>query len=450
MRLVKYSIGLVALMIVMIACRKEKSVEMPLPSDAETLWEFKEGGDLFKGKMDTAEVVDLNGMVMLSLIGMSDEGDGLLMMQIAAERISEGEYNNPMLSFQYVKGGSVLYENNPQQGHPFSIVITHLDSVSISGTFSGVVTDSSGGTSSIGEGKFTAFINGADLNPQEPGGTGQLSLWSKTLCGNGGPIEVRIGNEVKQISAVSASEPVCGSDLAATFTLPVGVYTVVAKCGDDSASVQIQILANNCTMLEVSFNAPEELEGDYLPLKQRWVYRNVNSANPTDTTEVTSTGETVINGKTYTNFVNKSTGDTSYYRKAGGIYYEAIGSALGFDIDPPYAELVMLREDAAEGDSWLSDEYTVTFAAGVGGTFPAKLGRTVTKHSFSAEINGKVYHNLIEVETRLWVKGPGSSNFEDSGSYYHTIFAKGIGIVYFEDLQESKAWGILHYNVVPE
>lgn len=450
MRLVNYFIGLVALMIVMIACRKEKSLEIPLPSDTETQWEFKEGDNLFKGGMDTAEVIDQTGMYILTLTGSSDEGNGVLLIQIAAETISTGEYTSPMLSFAYVKDGEVLYENNPTANHPFSIVITHLDSVSIAGTFSGVVTDSSGATASITEGKFSALINGADLNPQEPGGTGQLSLWSKTLCGNGGAIDVRIGNEVKQITTVSANEPACGSDAAATFTLPEGVYTVVAKCGDDSASLEIQILANHCTLLEVSFNPPEELEGDYLPLKQRWVYRDVNSANPEDTTEVVSEGETEINGQTYTNFVNKGTGDTSYYRKADGVYYEAIGSSMAFEIDPPYAEAVMLREDAAEGDSWVSNEYTVTFSAGVGGTFPAKLRRTVADRDYSAQINGRSYYNLIEVVTELLVKTPGSTDFESSGSSYRTVFAKGIGIVYFEDVRESKAWGITHYEVEPE
>lgn len=451
MRLVTYSIGFVAMMIMMISCRKEKSVEMQLPSDADTQWEFQEGGAIFKGAMDTAEVVELSGMYTVMLSGVSDDGDGILMMQIAAERINPGEYTSPLLLFRYIKtDGTVLFENTPLQSNPFSIVINQLDSTTISGTFSGTVVDTSGNTTTITEGKFTALIDGASLKPQEPGGTGQLSVWSKTLCGNGGPIEVRIGDELKQITTVSASEPVCGSDAAATFTLSPGVYTVVAKCGDDSASVQIQILANNCTLLEVSFNAPEELEGDYLPLKDSWVYRDVNSADPRDTTEIFTKGETEINGKTYTNFVNKDTKDTSYYRKAGGVYYEAISSAMDFDIDPPYAELVMLREDAAEGDSWVSNEYTVSFSAGVGGSYPAKLKRTVTQRDFAAEINGRNYYNLIEVLTELLIKLPGRTEFEPSGSAYRTVFAKGIGIVYFEDLKESKAWGIQYYHVVPE
>lgn len=449
MRLVNYSIGLVALMIMMIACRKEKSLEMQLPSDTEMQWEFKQGAEVFKGPMDSAYASDQGGIYILSLMGLTEEGDGALMMQIAAENISVGEYSSPFLSFLYTKNGAVVYQNTPQQDHPFSIVITHLDSVSISGTFSGVVTDSTGATTSIAEGKFTAAIDGASLVP-EPGATGQLSLWSRTLCGNGGPIEVKVGNEVKQITTVSATEPACGSEAATTFTLAPGLYTVVAKCGDDSASIQIQIVPNQCIRLEVSFNAPEELEGDYLPLLERWVYRDLNSSDANDTVEVLSAGETVINGQTYTNFVNEGTGDTSYYRKADGVYYETIGSSMNFEIEPLYTEAVILREDAAEGDSWVSNEYTVTFSAGISGSFPAKLKRTVSERGFAAEINGKLYYNLIEVVTGLLIKRPGETEFDDEPvSTYRTIFAKGIGIVYFEDLRDAKAWGIVDYTVVP-
>lgn len=445
MRLFNYYIGSIAMLLMLFSCRKEKSAEDSQIPPIIAQWEFQEGGSLFGGDMDTASIHRQSGISTLDLKGhKTGDQDWTIVLQIMTENISLGEYNNPFIFFQYSDGGTVVFQNSPLQSQPFSVVISAIDSVSVSGTFSGTVIDSSGAARTISEGKFSAPISGGSF--VAPGVTGQLTIWTKTLCGNGDPIKIVVNGQEKEVTSASSTEPTCGADEATTFTLPVNTYSVLAICGTDSVSYNIQILENTCTLLQIDFNDPQPLSGDYFPLLQTWTYGNIDDFE-NDTLTISSSGDSTINEKTYTVFRNEKTGGLKFYRKEGSSYYECATSS-NFTVEPPLTEQMILQDDLPEGSTWFTEPYKLTPHTEPPQPFTVKLKRTITGHNFAGEINGVVYHNLIEVRTDLLVQNP-NGDFEDNNSSYTTTFAKGIGIVYYQDLSDGSEWGIRHFIVQP-
>src|SRR5690606_37814709 len=136
-----------------------------------------------------------------------------------------------------------------------------------------------------------------------------------------------------------------------------------------------------------------------------------------------------------------------FYRKEGGKYYEC-ASSPNFTVDPPLVEQKILQDDLPEGSTWETEPYKLIPHTEPRQPFTVKLRRTITGYNFSGEIGGKIYHNLIGVQTDLLVQNP-DGEFEDNNSSYTTVFAKGIGIVYFQNLSDGSEWGIRHFVVQP-
>jgi hypothetical protein len=136
-------------------------------------------------------------------------------------------------------------------------VITKIDSISVSGSFTGKVKDSSGVSKTISDGKFSARLKNTTV-PPPPVGNGQLTFWAKSSCGAGGNITVKLSNnQTGAISTFTASAPACGATGTASFTLPPGNYTWKANCGStDSTSGFVTIVANQCIKQECIFSAP--------------------------------------------------------------------------------------------------------------------------------------------------------------------------------------------------
>ena len=135
-------------------------------------------------------------------------------------------------------------------------MITKIDSVSVSGTFTGKVLDSLGAPKTIVDGKFSAKLHNPSNPP--PVGNGQLTFWAKQSCAAGGNITVKLNNnQTGVITAFTANEPACGATGTASFTLPAGVYNWKANCGtSDSTSGVVTVQSNQCVKLEVVFAAP--------------------------------------------------------------------------------------------------------------------------------------------------------------------------------------------------
>jgi hypothetical protein len=445
MRIVKYFLFAALVFWTVAGCKKEKSAEgVTIPDEeVEHQWEFI-SDSLYKGTMDSALLAFSDSGAIIAMSGPALNGKGLIILQLFnRDEITTGKYENQNLLFQYSEDGVILFQNTLQQSDPFTITINSLDSASVSGVFSGVVQDGSGGVKQITEGKFSAPL-------RRGGGTvdslGTLTVWATSGCPLSNKTEVTISDangiliDTRDV-AISATQPDCGDAGTTTFNLPAGDYFIGVVCGD-TAKTKVTIEANTCTSLQLDFTGvdPPELPGDWFPLANRWTYGDQGS---NDTLAIESTGVTTVDGKEYTSFTNDATGDIRYYRKDDTAYYESVGAFGGLELDEPM-EVIFLKNGKPIGESWESEEKRVEIGPGLSVT--GKLRMTITNSGFKAVINGKMYYDLIEVKTELLTKQ--LTGFTVA-SYINTVYAKGIGVVSYEDPADQSLWPILNYDVVP-
>lgn len=236
------------------ACSKEKSFEQGAGTTTSQ-WEFAEGSKQFKGRVDTAYLVELGGSTKgLLFQGTSDDGTGLLGIGISGfNPSSPATYKTPNVQFEYIKSTGVVYENDLSATDKFTLEVTAIDSATITAVFNGEVKDSTGAIKTITNGKFKARFK----NTSTTGGDGQATFWAKSSCTAGGNITVTLSNnQTGAISTFTATEPACGAGGTASFTVPAGSYAWKAKCGTtDSTAGVITVAANQCTKQEVAFGA---------------------------------------------------------------------------------------------------------------------------------------------------------------------------------------------------
>ena len=230
------------------ACSKEKSVDTGITPGNVSGWEFKEGANAFNGKVDSAIITSSAGLKQLSIKGTSTDGSGTFFLNVFAANIAVGTYTTPSVYFQYALAGSPFLESDPTATGAFTVTITKIDSSAVTGTFSGQAQDLSGNIKTITQGKFTAT-----LVKTSPVSNGQLMLWSKTACGSGGNILVKVQGTAGTISAFQTTEPTCGTSGTALFTLAPGNYLWTAYCGSDSTTGVATIVSGTCTKSEVIF-----------------------------------------------------------------------------------------------------------------------------------------------------------------------------------------------------
>jgi len=255
MRILKALGFLVLPLLFILSCNKEKSLEIG-GALGGAAWEFKESGVDFKGKMDSAYIETSGTLEALFLEGTSNDGSGTFLIQIVAPDITTGTFTSPNLLFQYIVGGNVYYESDPANTGQFTITITNMDSVSISGTFSGEVIDALGAKKTITNGRFSGKLANNN-NPPPPPGDGQLMFWAEQLCPGGGNILIKIQGQQANITAASATEPTCGTATGnALFTFPAGNYAFKAFCGTDSTEGVITVVVGGCTSVKITFSGP--------------------------------------------------------------------------------------------------------------------------------------------------------------------------------------------------
>lgn len=444
MTLFRSLLGFLTVTLVFFSCKKDYSDEDgKIPGIIESTWEFKSGGQQFNGDMDSAYVQSAAGFSALSMIGSRPlNQSGEIILQIIGDNIGTGTYTSADIFFQYSENGSILYQTIPGQTSDFSITITQIDTSSISGTFSGTVKDSQGNSHNITDGKFSVAIT-QDYNPG-PSPELQLTVWAKEICFDGGPIEIKVGTQNGFISDAMADEPECGAQGAATFTLPQGIYTVTAICGADTLQYDVNLITN-CTKLLIDFVNPPVIE-DYLPLTvgSFWDYSDLS--NTAFTHRITSTRDTIIDGRQFWMQVSQLP-DTFYFRKNERIYYEYVRLDFNdFVNNPPSVELVILHDDYLQGQKWEISGIDLDLS---GIVVKAKFESTILDRDFSSNINGVNYDNLIAVETKIFFSPDGGQNYQDSGNSYVRIFARGIGIVYYYDLERAREWGAYATSIVP-
>lgn len=348
MTLLKNFTGLVVLTTLLFSCKKEMSIEdikSPIVIDAS--WQFTESGKTFMGKIDTAYMIEATGFNIITLQGTTSDGiTGQIVLEVAGETVGTGTYNDGNSYFLYAENGAAVYNSMTGGGTNFSITITTLDSVSITGTFSGTVKGADGADKTIVDGKFSAPFSKADLKIIQPN--------------------------------------------------------------------------------------PDN--DDYFQMGAKWEYQNTQDAN--DKVVITNISDTIINvnGSLYTYAVleNDRTGQHRYFRKEGNNFYEYSLATLGGNINPQELDLLILKQDGVDGESWDSDTYSFSIS-GIP-ALNAKITTTIEAKDYSAVLDGFKYENLLQVKQQLYVD-IGGGIFEPSpDDVLTTIYSRGIGIVQYYDL----------------
>jgi len=274
-----------------VACQKEYSVETGNGgSTINSEWEFKEAANEFAGPIDTAFIETLSGLQFLSVEGTSAGGQETILLQVIGAELKPGTYGKGQALFSYIKSGTTtLYETD--LSGDFSIVISRIDSIGVSGTFSGKVVDGSGVAKTITNGKFSASLK-SGTTPPPSNATGKVVAWASAGCAASasGPLTVKISTQTGTISSFVTTEPTCGATGSANFTLPVGTYTWKAFCGTtDSISGLVTVTENGCAKIKVDFAVPPTnckiskwLEYDLVSGKPEWSYVNTYGATGTN------------------------------------------------------------------------------------------------------------------------------------------------------------------------
>lgn len=180
--------------------------------------------------------------------------------------------------------------------------------------------------------------------------------------------------------------------------------------------------------------------GDYFPTNAGafWAFGNV-SADPADSFMISVAGGTkTIGTQTYSVFLyddipSSGSGDSLFYRKGGGIYYENfnVESLIGVPGTPPNVEYKFLDENVAAGTSWQSPNFTVTDQ---GITYTLYIKMTLTAKSVTATSGVVTSNDVMKVKYEYYLTSaalPAPVIFFTEERW----FAKGIGLIYnsFDD-----------------
>ncbi len=217
-----------------------------------------------------------------------------------------------------------------------------------------------------------------------------------------------------------------------------GIYSFKVKANNNICNFNLHI--DSAAVGDTSVST-----SDYFPVSANsyWVYQDNSGANPPSPLTITCTGaKTTFAGKTYNLFVN-TVGDTNYYRKENGLYYEygSLGYfTSGYIDNPPIIEYVFLK-DEPQGTTWETPEYDVT---NNGVPVKAKMSFEITYRA-PVSIMG-ISTDIIDVLTKVLQKDP-VLGWQEVQSY-DSDFAKDIGLTEFADPRKIIRWGgLLDYKV---
>jgi hypothetical protein len=266
-----------------------------------------------------------------------------------------------------------------------------------------------------------------------------LTVWTKELCSVNSKIEIRIQNSSGFITAANAMQPSCGAAGTASFLLDTGNYIVEAICGNDTLVYQANV-NGECSNLEVALNQ------DYLPLGKTsyWEYSNMHDQSVSQV--FTAESDVVYNGNTYTK-LSSTRGNDYYFRKVPHTYYQYRElSFQDFVSNPPFVELVILKDNLPKGGRWETEPLDVSIS---GVVRKIKMVSRIIDRDYSDIINGVEYQHLIKVNTELFFSPDDGNSYATSGSAYNTVFARGKGIVSYNDMDVAIEWGVKNIFLSP-
>ncbi|MBA2250891.1 MAG: hypothetical protein H0W12_11950 [Chitinophagaceae bacterium] len=160
MKPLNFILGIFIFSCIFISCEKEYSLEGNNSLTAGT-WQFTENGVLFSGTIDSATIDTFGFTKVLNLAGKSVNGQQNFLLQLfTVDSFKTGSYPDSLSEseFNYSANSKTIYQADQLTGG----FITNLNSITnnkLSGTFSGLVSDSNNNIKQITAGLFSCSIN---------------------------------------------------------------------------------------------------------------------------------------------------------------------------------------------------------------------------------------------------------------------------------------------------
>lgn len=425
MKLIKFALSLLIATVLLNACSKEYSVEnggLQLPTGN---WEFTNGTKQYIGNMDSAKIDSSGAIKQLRLNGTSSSGESFKMI-LYGDTIKVGSYKASLFqsTFTYATTAKTIYEADQLVGE-FIVKITSYTSNLVEGTFSGSAKDSSGTVTQITVGKFkTTLGNGIKVSAS----TGVLGDSS----GNCKPV-VLSGIYTQGISMTAANTARVQVVVAAagTYTISTntvngvtfsnsgtftntGTQDVVLTASGNSSLSGNQVFTlhygNSQCAFTVNFLPGVTASGDYLPLtpKSNWIFGLVGGTSADDIYLKVIDYAPTLNGNGYNTITQSSSstapaGDSSYYRKGSGDYYQYMDLAATYQFDSPaLLDLLILKDNVAQGTTWNSPAIN----GSIGGVpFAGLLKMTILEKSVAVKIGSFDFPDVIKVKYELFMNG---------------------------------------------
>jgi hypothetical protein len=291
---------------------------------------------------------------------------------------------------------------------------------------------------------------------------GEATGTLKSLSGDCQPVTVK-GNYVKdstltdsnyvvvQISFSAPGKYKVNTDTSNGFYFQDSGYALVAGSQDitlkgtgkpilaQSTNFFVTFDSSVCTFsINVTDTVPPPIvppvtSGDYFPTgdNSNWSYQ-LTTGDPTldDTTRIAvAKTDATIAGNTYRTFIStRSAGsDTSYYRKASGLYYtySDFNEFSIYDTVENKVEYIFLKDNVPVSSTWESPEVNATLGSVPG---KAKIIFTIEGKDIKTTIGDTTLDSVIQVKQEYVFASSGSEAFEPviTANFY---YAKNIGFI---------------------
>ncbi len=237
-----------------------------------------------------------------------------------------------------------------------------------------------------------------------------------------------------------------------------GVQSVVligngtpTMAGDNT--IPITVGSSSCSFIVTVSTGPTNPDLFPLTLNSWWSYDDMNGlfVNGDSLTRL-NIGMASYSGNSYSIFQgqdNTTPFDSFYYRKSGNDYFELnfadFYSSLTFD-SLVIGEINFLKEGLTLNQTWNSAEFT-----GKIGGFSAKMqyAFTCTEANTAAAINGNTFNNVYKISWKPRTNINGAGYQDDPVVSYESWYAKGVGLIFFQQIAGGTPYAIniLHWQV---
>ncbi len=456
--------------VVFVSCKKELSYEGGKVDVTNGTWQFQNGATQYIGDIDSAYILEVNGAKVLILAGRSLSGQENFRITLnAADTFTTTSYVSSLSQseFKYSTSSKTIFTGDFLGGE-FTVNITSLSNNNITGTFYGVVQDSTRSQTQINLGTFTSSIDlssngGGQVVTQSVGTLGANADTCTTAIVSGiyttgiplsaaNTVEVQV-NVSTPGTYIIATNSVNGVNFfkAGTFTT-TGVQNVILSGSgtpqiQGSESYAVTYGGSNCSF-QITYLPGTMPVGDYLPttLNSNWVYGSDATADST-LAQVIPYSPT-FSGNSYTSFLVETiplsgSADTAYYRKSGNDYFNYLNVSDFFQFDNPvYGEYIFLNDAEPETTTFKSADFNGTIN-GIPAT--GYIQATIAEKGVPATVGALSFPDVIKVSYQYYLSIPPSIAVPVYTE--EKWFARGVGLIY-DNFDDTDILNIGRYQVL--